>query len=238
MLRMQKYRRLRSRRVFAMLLALALTSSCARRVALNSSSDGAGQSDSRDLPFHGDQDTVGATGAVSHPRVPDQRDASSKALPFNTSASALLPAGTLLTVRLESALTSASPDVGKTFRALVEEPVTIDGRTIIPRDAEVKGRVESSRVSIAKRRTGYLRLTLDSIRLGNKDIPLPTSSLFARGIIDTTRDDSPTSASPARPIAHSSEIIRLKKGRPLTFRLTAPVDLSKPADDKPQSGTK
>ena len=238
MLRIRKYRRLGSPRVFATLLALALTLSCARRVALNTSSDGTGQSNSRDLPFHGDQDTAGAVDAASHPAVPDQRDAPSRALPFKTSASAPVPAGTLLTVRLESVLTSAKPDVGKTFRALVEEPVTLDGRTIIPRDAEVTGRVESSRVSIAKRRTGYLRLTLDSIRIGDKEIPLPTSSLFARGIIDTTSDDSFARADRARPISHGSEIIRLKKGRPLTFRLTAPVDLSRPPDDKPQSGTK
>ena len=240
MLLMPKYRWLRSG-IYAMLLALALTSACSRRVAL-SSSDGAGQSDSRDLPFHGDTNAAASADAASHPEVPD-RNTSSKAVPFKASASPILPAGTLLTVRLENTLTSANPLAGKTFLAVFEEPVTIDGRTVIPRDAEVKGRVESARVSNAKRRTGYLRLTLDSIRIGDKQIALPTSSLFARGIIDrtdddATDDDSPTAASRARPVAAHPRVVRLNKGRPLTFRLTAAVDLSKPTDDRPQSGTK
>src|SRR5579864_6937359 len=177
MLLMQKYRWLWSRSAYAALLALALTSACSRRLTLNSS-DGTSQTDSRDLPFHGDTEAANPADGASHPAVP-ARDISSKTVPFNSSASLVLPAGTLLTVRLENTLTSAKPLTGKTFVALVEEPVTIDGRTLIPRDAEVKGRVESARISSAKRRTGYLRLTLDSIQVAGKEIPLPTSSLFA-----------------------------------------------------------
>jgi hypothetical protein len=211
-----------------LLLAVALASACSRRLAL-SGADATGQTDSRDLPFHGDTDAVGPE-SRSNPGLPDQRDSSSKAIPFNSPASQVLPPGTLLTVRLESPVTSARANIGKPFLALVDEPVTVEGRKLIPAEAEVKGRVESSRVFNPRRRTGYLRLTLESIRIGDKELPLPTSSLFARGTIDTEKEGASSGA--------SSRIIRLKKGRSLTFRLTAPVDLSKATEDKAQSGTR
>jgi hypothetical protein len=237
MLRMRKCRWLRRRCVCATLLALTLTSACSRRLSL--SGDGTGRSDSRELPFHGDTNAGGPSEATSPPAVSDQRD-SSKPLPFNSSALPVLPAGTLLTVRLENTLTSSKSDAGKTFQAVVEEPVTVDGRTVIPRDAPVKGRVESARVSGTNRRSGYLRLALDSIRVGDKEMPLPTSSLFARGVIGTAGENSAMPGSAAHSIAARPQIVVLNKGRRLTFRLTAAVDLSRPtaADEKAQAGTK
>ena len=213
--------------ICGLLLAVALAAACSRRLAL-SGADATGKTDSRDLPFHSDTDTAGPEGK-SQPSVPDQRDSSSRAISFNSTATHVLPPGTLLTVRLENPLTSAKANTGKPFLALVNEPVTVEGRTLIPADAEVKGRVESSRVFNPKRRTGYLRLTLESIRIGDKQLSLPTSSLFARGTIDTEN---------AASTGASSRIIRLKQGRSLTFRLTAPVDLSKATEEKAQSGTR
>jgi hypothetical protein len=232
---MPRYRWLRRRSLCAALLALALSSACSRRVTINGGA-GTSQSDSRDLPFHSDSDPSSTTDATSHPGVPD-RDTSGKTVPFRPPASAVLPAGTLLSVRLENTLTSAQPLAGKTFQAVVEEPVIVNRVTVIPRDAKVAGSVESARLSYAKRRrTGYLRLTLDSIRVGDKEIPLPTSSLFARGIITSASEDSgAVGDAPVSP----HRIVRLNKGRPLTFRLTATVDLGKPtADEKAQAGTK
>lgn len=240
MLQMQKCRWLRRRCFCATVLALTLTSACSRR--LNVAGDESGRSDSRDLPFHGDTSAGGPGEATSSPTVADERDAS-KPLPFNSSALPVLPAGTLLTVRLENTLTSSKPDAGKIFQAVVEEPVTVDGRTVIPRDAKVKGRVESARVSDTNRRSGYLRLALDSIRVGDKEIPLPTSSLFARGIIVTAGDSSATPESGARSISAGPRIVVLNKGRRLTFRLTVAVDLSKPelsrlSEDRAQNGSR
>ena len=237
MLPVQKCRWLRRRYLCAALLALTLTSACSRR--LNVAGDGASGSDSRDLPFHSDTNAGASGEATSPPTVSDQGD-TSKPLPFNSSARQVLPAGTLLTVRLENALTSSRPDTGKIFQAVVEEPVTVDGRTVIPRDAQVKGRVESARISDTNRRTGYLRLTLDSIRVGDKEIALPTSSLFARGIIGTADENSVASGSRSRSVEADPRIVRLNRGRRLTFRLTAAVELGKPtvADEKAQAGTK
>lgn len=235
MLVMRKYQRLRNWSAYAALLALSLTGACSHRLSLDST-DGTSQTDSRDLPFHGDTEADSPADSASHPAVPAPRS-SSRSVPFKSSASSTVPAGTLLTVRLENTLTSAKPLAGKTFVATVEEPVTVEGRTLIPRDAEVKGRVESAHISNVKRRSGYLRLTLDSIQFAGKETPLPTSSLFARGTID---DEGDSAAAAGRPTPPQLRTVRLRKGRALTFRLTADVDLSKPSavEDKPQPGTK
>ena len=236
MVLMRKCRWLRPS-IYATVLTLALTCACSRRLSLGGS-EGTGQSDARDLPFHGDAEAGSPGESASHPAVPDQRENSS-ALPFNSS-SPILPAGTLLTVQLEKPLTISRPDGGRTFLAAIAEPVTVDGRTVIPRDAEVNGRVESARLSNTKHRTGYLRLTLDSIRVGDKLFPLPTSSLFARALISAPDDDPAKAPSLAHPTADRPGTIRLQQGRRFTFRLTAALDLSKstPLEDKALSGTK
>ena len=55
--------------------------------------------------------------------------------------SSKLPAGTLLTVRLKTSVyASTSPSEGS-FEAVVEQPVVMDGNIIIPKGANVAGRV-------------------------------------------------------------------------------------------------
>jgi hypothetical protein len=51
-----------------------------------------------------------------------------------------IPVGTLLTVRLIDSVDSEKTRIGETFRASIDEPVVIDGQTVMPRggDAVVK----------------------------------------------------------------------------------------------------
>jgi hypothetical protein len=218
------------------LLILALAAGCSRPVGLQGTAD-SHQPDPRGVPFHQDSDTsVASSGPHAGTQRADTRDesdaAGSRGVPFKTSSSRLLPAGTLLTVRLESSLSSARLDIGRTFIAAVNEPVVIGGSTIVSRDATVQGRVESARVSGVRRDPGYVRLTLESIRIEGKDVPLQTSSLFVRGTRgDVHSGDWTADTSRSAP----STIIRLKKGRRLTFRLTEPVDLGNGSGEDPVS---
>ena len=214
-----------------LVLCLISAAGCSRRVALNGS-PAAHDSDTRDLPFHSDAEAVSPDAA--RPGVPNPHEAISKGgVPFNSPDPGLLPPGTLLTVRLEGSLTGSRATIGKPFHGRVEEPVVVDGRTVIPRDAEVKGRVESARLPKPDGHGGYLRLTLDSIHVDDKEVPLVTSSLFARGVL-VDADDSGTAA---RPSPDRKSAIRLKKGRPLTFRLISRLDVGSSAEEeKPQSG--
>src|SRR6185312_3219937 len=53
----------------------------------------------------------------------------------------VLPAGTTLAVRLNDALDSKTSKAGDTFTASVAQPVTVQGRTVIPAGAAVSGDV-------------------------------------------------------------------------------------------------
>ena len=187
-------------------LALAVMTACSHQTDLNSAGTPPGGTG---IPFHQDAQ---ADDSSDSDRTNDQNDdQSARGLPFKTQLQDV-PAGTLLTVRLETALSSAKPDSTGTFAAILDDPIVIEGRTIVARGANVLGRIESARASELKRNTGYLRLTLDTIHIQGRELRLQTSSLFARGNVhapDTSqkKDNQP-------------RIIDLQKGRRLTFRLT------------------
>lgn len=129
-----------------------------------------------------------------------------KGLPFRDSQS--LPAGTLLTVRLSSAITAGTSISANSFEGVVDEPVVIDGNTLIPRGATVIGRVQSARISSVKPNRAFVRLALQSVHIGDLDIPIQTASLFTR---ETPQSD---------------ELIRVENGRRLTFRLSDSLSLN------------
>jgi hypothetical protein len=127
--------------------------------------------------------------------------------PFQNSQ--VLPAGALVTVRLNVPLVAGSGS-RKSFEAVLDEPVVVEGNTMIPRDAIVSGRIESTHTSRVTPDRGYVRLTLDSVQVDGFDVPLQTASLFARSLPSADAD---------------SDTIRLEKGRRMTFRLKDPVFL-------------
>ncbi len=130
-----------------------------------------------------------------------------------------LPAGTLVTVRLQAPVYASTVTSETSFEAVVAEPVVVEGNTLIPRGASVAGRVESARTSKLKPNRGYVRLALQSVQVGDVRVPVQTASLFAR---EAPLGDDPISA------------IHLEKGRRLTFRLAEPSYPSTP----PSKGTR
>jgi hypothetical protein len=127
--------------------------------------------------------------------------------PFQDSP--VLPAGALLTVRLKGPLIVDSGSK-ESFEAALDEPVVVEGNTLIPRDAIVSGRVESARASNVRPDLDYVRLALDSVQVDGSEVPIETASLFARQLPSTEAD---------------SATIRLEKGRRLTFRLKGSIFL-------------
>ena len=153
------------------------------------------------LPFHSDGTLVPSSEAA-HPT-------GAGALPFHTSGESILPAGTLITVRLERALDGLKIRPGDPFAALLVEPVLIGDDVVVTRGARVQGTIESMQPGDVPEIAGYMRMVLTSITIDGKRLPLQTSSLFTRGM-----------ASDKTPAVHG---VRLPEGRRLTFRLTAPV---------------
>lgn len=184
------------------LLAVALlgTMSCSRP---NGMAPDAGMTQTaQQAPFHENIDPDNSSAGLSSTSWGNAAQ-TENSLPFHDSQN--LPAGTLLTVRLKSPI-SAESSTTNSFAAIVDEPVVIEGNTLIPRGAAVSGRVESVRTSKVKPDRGYVRLALQSVRVGGVDLPVQTASLFAR----------------QAPVEVSS-LVRLEKGRRLTFRFTQSV---------------
>jgi hypothetical protein len=92
-----------------------------------------------------------------------------------------VPAGTVVAVRLQSAVSSATASPGETFDAVLAEPLVVKGETVAPTGTPVTGRVVEAKSSGRLHDSGYLRLTLASITINGKSFPLQTSSLFAKG---------------------------------------------------------
>jgi hypothetical protein len=74
-----------------------------------------------------------------------------------------LPAGTHLTIRMIDGVDSERNSVGQTFAASLDEPVLVDGRTIIPRGSDVVVKLVDAKES--GKLTGRATLTLDLVSL-------------------------------------------------------------------------
>jgi hypothetical protein len=220
--RMSSLRDLRYRYALAALcLALSLTLGCVRSEPFHPAERAAPASPKQQLPFHPDAGHVSASPAI----LPDQK---TTGLPFKASRTRALSAGTLLTVQLELSLSAANVHPGDAFTASIAAPLVIDGETVIERGAEVTGRVEAAR---SRPGSGYVRLALSAITVEGAAVELQTSSLFARGTVEGAQVSSS-----GNPSNRESEGVRVRKGRRLTFRLTAPVTLNDSSSpDKRQS---
>lgn len=197
-----------------MLLALLWTAGCTRPAAPQTD-DASLHADQHPVPFHEPGATVRQ---ADSPATQENGNRPEGGLPFDESQN--LPAGTLLTVRLKTPVAAENPGANGTFEAVVDEPVVIEGNKLVPRGAIVAGRVESARVSNVKRDHGYVCLALDSIHMGGVSLPIQTSSLFVRGNAGDAQAASREVAPSEAPSAASPVVIRLEKGRRLTFRLT------------------
>lgn len=75
-----------------------------------------------------------------------------------------IPAGTTLAVRMLDTVDSETANAGDTFRATLNAPVVVDGRTVIPADSDVYGRVVDAHA--AKRFSGSGLLTIEIVKVG------------------------------------------------------------------------
>ena len=195
------------------MLAVLWTAGCARPDGPQSD-DAALHAEQHPVPFH-EETTTSPQGSSA--ATQENGRSSESGLPFHESQN--LPAGTLLTVRLKAPIAAENPGVNGTFEAVVDEAVVIEGNKLVPRGATVAGRVESARVSNVKRDHGYVRLALDSIKMGDVRLPIQTSSLFVRG----NASDRQVARGEMASNESSAVVIRLEKGRRLTFRLAEPA---------------
>lgn len=201
-------------------LTLIWAMGCSRQVAAPAST--ATASNRTQLPFDRVSDNGGVTPTAGF--TPDS-----------------IAVGTALSVRLQTALSSADSRLGDSFQAVLEEPLIVSSRTLAPRGTPVTGKVLAAKASASRYDPGYLRLTLTSILLNGKSIPLHSSSIFAKAAankkpeipalqksgaedqsatLQSTQNSADGTVSSIYP-NHSN--VRFSTGRRLTFRLAQPL---------------
>lgn len=214
----------------AILLALLLAPGCSQSPtspAEEDSSTASSPDNVQKLPFH-DGGSVLASGPEG--TAQPQANEPNRGVPFAASGGNVLPVGTLLTVRLKETVSGAVPPDAKSaspaaFAASLEYSLVINGKTVLARGTTVRGQLLSARAEVTKGNRSYLRLTLDSLQMNGREILLQTSSLFARGEMQGPRVANNVGSSSSPALAGSSNVVRIEKGRFLTFRLRSPVFL-------------
>ena len=97
----------------------------------------------------------------------------------NTVATPLpaIPAGTEIHVRMIDAVDSDKDSVGTKFRASLQEPIVVDGKTIAPKGADVMTILLDNKQS--GKFTGKTELTIDivSVRIAGRDVELVSSAI-------------------------------------------------------------
>jgi len=102
-------------------------------------------------------------------------------LPFAEGKALVVPANTAIYVRLQQSISSATAQPGQNFSAELDEPLVVEGLTLAPKGAPVTGKIVAARESGHLNNSGYLRITLSSITLNGKTVPLQTNSVFVSG---------------------------------------------------------
>jgi len=92
-----------------------------------------------------------------------------------------IPAGTAINIRLQSSLSSGTSQAGQSFDAVIDQPIVVNGRTIVPSGAEATGRVVAAAPGGRLHTTSYLKVTLASITINGKQVPVQTSSIAVQG---------------------------------------------------------
>jgi len=186
------------------LLMLSLISACGRPTS-DSGGNASSSADSQKLPFDRQPRSTGISPSQS-------------LIPSATK----LPEGTPIPIRLQSALSSASAHPGDTFGAIVDEPVVVDGQTLIDRGTPATGRVLEAKPSANSLAPGYLRIVLVSLDVGGRPVKIETSSIFAKGGVHEERNRATGAASA---VSRKDKDIVFGIDRRLTFRLTQTIDL-------------
>jgi hypothetical protein len=134
--------------------------------------------DIRSLRFDSDERVGSASPSSNHLNV---RAAEEKEGVAEPSSSAILPAGTRISVRTIDDIDSTKNRVGYRFRASLEEPLWVDGILVVPKGADVYGRLEESKETGTFAGRSELRVALTGIVVNGATVPLVTGEYEVSG---------------------------------------------------------
>jgi hypothetical protein len=96
-------------------------------------------------------------------------------------AAEIIPAGTRLTVRMGSGISSGTARSGQIFDATLARSLVLNGKTLAKEGAPVKGTVTFAKSSGRLHAPGQLSLRLTSVEINGKMVPISTRAYYAKG---------------------------------------------------------
>jgi len=125
---------------------------------------------------------VGATGPDATAGTAPDSAGSAPASGGSTAAPAapaavVVPAGTEIVVTVDQKLSSKTSQAGQAFMASVAQPVTVDGRTAIPKGSSVSGKVLRAKEKGKIKGEGELAIALTSVTIRGRNYALATGTL-------------------------------------------------------------
>jgi len=194
----------------ALALGLAMTVECGRQAAVPvAASEVAPPTDNEHLPFDRQArvDGISPSSTVIPPGI-------------------RIPAGTPVSIRIQSAIASTTAQSGDTFQALLVDPIVVNGQILAEPGASVIGRVMEAKACHLTT-PGYLRLALDSITINGKTSAVQSSSNFLKGMSPNSRKfavkrTTESTVNESRVLAGD---VTVGPDRRLTFRLTEAIPL-------------
>jgi hypothetical protein len=126
---------------------------------------------------------------------------------------ATIPAGTTLTIKTVSLITSQTV-VGRSFEAKLAQDVSVKGTLVLRSGSTVFGKISSSRAN--PRKSEPLSVELASIEVNGRRIPLKTSSVEPHGPPQTARQAH---------YGHTAGTTVVNPGTRMQFQLLQPVTL-------------
>lgn len=114
-----------------------------------------------DMPTRPENSLASEEGSVEHGSV-------------ETSVYVTIPAGTRISVRAIDGIDSTKNHVGDRFQASLEEPLMVDGNVVVPKGADVYGRLAESKESGTFTGRSQLRLELTGIVVNGQTVPVVT----------------------------------------------------------------
>jgi glucose/arabinose dehydrogenase len=123
-----------------------------------------------------------------------------------------LPKGTAISAAVRQTLATDKNKVGDTFAASLTEPIQVDGKTVIPKGAQVTCR-------IVKVKKHELKVTLASVEIHGKSYPLDSNSIAG------PKSQPKTDAKDTNKAKANKDVTLLAAKSKLTFKLAKPVTI-------------
>jgi len=133
--------------------------------------------DIRSLRFGPDGHGVPPSNPSRQPSAPDMGEEEVA----KTSPSVTIPAGTRISIRTIDSIDSTKNHVGYRFGASLEEPLTVDGHVVVPKGADVYGRLDESKQTGTFTGRSELKLELTGIVVHGQTVPVVTGEYELTG---------------------------------------------------------